>query len=108
MTARRFVAAALFGIAVPLVPAAVQAQSQTTQNQGVPNQDTQNQGRQKPSRPLITLAPGTPATVGRDGSLRGVRPGQSVPAPVGAMSTFGIPRPSGSAGVGANAQGARQ
>ncbi len=35
------------------------------------------------------IAPGTPSTVGRSGSLNGVVPGEAVPAPRGSMSTFG-------------------
>ena len=35
------------------------------------------------------IAPGTPSTIGRSGSLNGVVPGEAVPAPRGSMSTFG-------------------
>jgi hypothetical protein len=35
------------------------------------------------------IAPGTPSTVGRSGSLNGVVPGEAVPAPRGSMATFG-------------------
>ena len=35
------------------------------------------------------IAPGTPSTVGRNGSVTGVVPGEAVPAPHGSMSTFG-------------------
>lgn len=35
------------------------------------------------------IAPGTPSTVGRNGSVDGVVPGETVPAPHGSMSTFG-------------------
>ncbi len=35
------------------------------------------------------IAPGTPSTIGRSGSLTGVVPGQAVPAPRGSMATFG-------------------
>ena len=45
----------------------------------------------------VSIAPGNPATVGQGGALRGVVPGQSVPAPSGAMETFGIRRPRDSA-----------
>ncbi len=37
------------------------------------------------------IAPGTPATVGRSGSLVGNTPGTAVPAPRGAMGTLGLP-----------------
>ncbi len=36
------------------------------------------------------IAPGTPATVGRSGSLVGSAPGVTVPAPRGAMETLGL------------------
>jgi hypothetical protein len=35
------------------------------------------------------IAPGSPSTVGRNGSVTGVVPGEAVPAPHGSMSTFG-------------------
>ena len=35
------------------------------------------------------IAPGTPSTVGRNGSVTGIVPGEAVPAPHGSMSTFG-------------------
>ncbi len=35
------------------------------------------------------IAPGTPSTIGRSGSVTGAVPGQVVPAPRGSMSTFG-------------------
>ena len=41
----------------------------------------------------VSIAPGNPGTVGQGGALRGVVPGESVPAPKGAMETFGITRP---------------
>lgn len=36
------------------------------------------------------IAPGTPATIGRSGSLLGAEPGQIVAAPRGALRTFGL------------------
>ena len=46
---------------------------------------------QTPPAPSGTyyIAPGTPSTVGRNGSVTGVVPGEAVPAPHGSMSTFG-------------------
>lgn len=41
------------------------------------------------SNGTVYIAPGTPSTIGRSGSLTGVVPGQAVPAPRGSMSTFG-------------------
>lgn len=41
----------------------------------------------------VSIAPGNPGTVGQGGALRGVVPGEAVPAPKGAMETFGITRP---------------
>lgn len=43
-----------------------------------------------PAAAQVSIAPGTPETVGRNGSLRGVVPGEAVPAPRGAMETFGV------------------
>ena len=43
-----------------------------------------------PAAAQYSIAPGTPETVGRSGSLRGVVPGETVPAPRGAMQTFGL------------------
>ena len=37
----------------------------------------------------VYIAPGTPSSVGRSGSVIGVVPGEATPAPRGAMSTFG-------------------
>lgn len=37
----------------------------------------------------LNIAPGTPATVGQNGAVVGEVPGKVVPAPNGAMSTFG-------------------
>ena len=37
----------------------------------------------------VYIAPGTPSTVGRSGSVLGVVPGEATPAPRGSMSTFG-------------------
>ena len=37
----------------------------------------------------VYIAPGSPSTVGRGGSVTGVVPGEATPAPHGAMSTFG-------------------
>ncbi len=44
-----------------------------------------------PANPSGTyyIAPGTPSTIGRNGSVTGVVPGEAVPAPHGSMSTFG-------------------
>lgn len=43
-----------------------------------------------PRRPrTLYIAPGNPATVGQGGAVTGVVPGRAVPAPTGAMSTFG-------------------
>ncbi len=42
-----------------------------------------------PRRRTLNIAPGTPATVGQGGAVAGVVPHQAVPAPRGAMSTFG-------------------
>ena len=43
-----------------------------------------------PQRPhTLYIAPGSPATVGQGGAVTGVVPGRAVPAPTGAMSTFG-------------------
>ena len=44
-----------------------------------------------PAKPSGTyyIAPGTPSTIGRNGSVTGVVPGEAVPAPHGSMSTFG-------------------
>ena len=36
------------------------------------------------------IAPGTPSTIGRSGSVVGSTPGQAIPAPRGSMSTFGL------------------
>lgn len=47
-----------------------------------------------PAAAQVSIAPGTPETVGRSGSLRGVVPGEAVPAPRGAMETFGLSRAS--------------
>ena len=45
---------------------------------------------EQPRRPRgYYIAPGTPATVGQGGAVIGVVPHHSVPAPQGAMSTFG-------------------
>ena len=41
------------------------------------------------SNGTVYIAPGTPSTVGRAGSVRGVVPGEATPAPHGSMSTFG-------------------
>jgi hypothetical protein len=41
------------------------------------------------SNGTVYIAPGTPSTVGRAGSVTGVVPGEATPAPRGAMSTFG-------------------
>lgn len=46
-----------------------------------------------PASAQVSIAPGTPETVGRGGSLRGVVPGQTTPAPHGVMDTFGIGKP---------------
>lgn len=46
-----------------------------------------------PAIAQVSIAPGNPATVGQGGALIGVVPGQTVPAPSGAMQTFGIARP---------------
>lgn len=43
--------------------------------------------RQRPR--TLNIAPGNPATVGQAGAVTGVVPGRAVPAPTGAMSTFG-------------------
>jgi len=43
----------------------------------------------KSSDGTVYIAPGNPNTVGRAGSVVGVVPGEAVPAPHGAMSTFG-------------------
>ncbi len=40
------------------------------------------------------IAPGTPSTIGRSGSVLGSAPGAPVPAPRGSMSTFGLPEAS--------------
>ena len=45
--------------------------------------------QETPRRHTFYIAPGNPATVGRNGSVEGVVPGQAVPAPHGAMATFG-------------------
>ena len=37
------------------------------------------------------IAPGTPATVGQGGSILGKEPEHTVPAPRGALQTFGLP-----------------
>ena len=42
-----------------------------------------------PRRRTFYIAPGSPATVGRNGAVEGVVPHQAVPAPHGAMATFG-------------------
>jgi len=42
-----------------------------------------------PRRRTLNIAPGTPATVGQGGAVAGIVPHQAVPAPRGAMSTFG-------------------
>ena len=49
------------------------------------------------------IAPGTPQTVGRSGSVIGPAPGSVVPAPRGAMNTLGLPSeaPNRSAGQAA-------
>ena len=45
---------------------------------------------EQPRRPRsYYIAPGTPATVGQGGAVIGVVPHHPVPAPQGAMSTFG-------------------
>ena len=45
---------------------------------------------EQPQRPRgYYIAPGTPATVGQGGAVIGVVPHHPVPAPQGAMSTFG-------------------
>ena len=45
---------------------------------------------EQPRRPRgYFIAPGTPATVGQGGAVIGVVPHHPVPAPQGAMSTFG-------------------
>jgi len=41
------------------------------------------------SNGTVYIAPGNPNTVGRSGSVVGVVPGEAVPAPRGALSTFG-------------------
>ncbi len=41
------------------------------------------------SNGTVYIAPGSPSTVGRGGSVVGVLPGEATPAPHGAMSTFG-------------------
>ncbi len=41
------------------------------------------------SNGTVYIAPGSPSTVGRSGSVVGVVPGEATPAPRGAMSTFG-------------------
>lgn len=46
-----------------------------------------------PTVAQVSIAPGTPETVGRGGSLRGVVPGQTTPAPHGVLDTFGIAKP---------------
>ncbi len=43
----------------------------------------------KNSDGTVYIAPGNPNTVGRSGSVRGVVPGETTPAPRGSMSTFG-------------------
>lgn len=42
-----------------------------------------------PRRRTFYIAPGNPATVGRNGAVGGVVPHKAVPAPRGAMATFG-------------------
>lgn len=63
-----------FGLAIAASLAASAAAAQTS---GPPHPGT------------YYIAPGSPSTIGRDGSVTGVVPGQAVPAPHGSMSTFG-------------------
>lgn len=42
-----------------------------------------------PRRSTYYIAPGTPKTVGQGGAVAGVVPHKAVPAPHGAMATFG-------------------
>ena len=68
-----------FGMAAALLCGTAWAQTATNPN-GAANPN--NSG-------TYYIAPGTPATVGRNGSVVGTAPGETVPAPHGSMSTFG-------------------